>query len=134
VFLYAVGAEHHLKAPCSAILRALGAGTLDATTSTEVVQEVLFVICRRGMKDAAVQAATGVLSLFPHVLPVTGQDMLLACDIYGRTDKIPPRDAVHAATMINNGLVAIISADRDFDRIDGLVRMDPADMHGHVTK
>jgi predicted nucleic acid-binding protein len=36
------------------------------------------------------------------------------------------RDAVHAATMITNGLDTMISADAHFDAIRGLRRIDPA--------
>ncbi|MCD6345120.1 MAG: type II toxin-antitoxin system VapC family toxin [Anaerolineae bacterium] len=39
---------------------------------------------------------------------------------------LKPRDAIHAATMRNNGLRQLISADKDFDVLDFIVRVDPA--------
>ena len=50
--------------------------------------------------------------------------MALACDLIERHKDLP-RDAVHAATMRNNGLETIISADTHFDRIPGIRRADP---------
>ena len=41
---------------------------------------------------------------------------------------IASRDAVHAAVVVVHGLEGIVSADRDFDRIPGLRRYDPADL------
>jgi len=34
---------------------------------------------------------------------------------------------VTAATALNRGVVAILSADRDFDGVSGVERVDPAD-------
>ena len=36
------------------------------------------------------------------------------------------RDAVHAATALEHGLVTIISPDPDFDGAPGLTRIEPA--------
>jgi predicted nucleic acid-binding protein len=36
-------------------------------------------------------------------------------------------DAVSAATALNRGIGAILSADRDFDAVPELERIDPAD-------
>ena len=126
VFLYAIGPDHPLKSHCAKILRAVAGGEVMANTSTEVVQEVLFVVGRRGDKQAATRASLGILRLFPELLPVTRDDMLRACTIYRESDRIPPRDAVHAATMLNNHLTHIVSADRDFERIEGIRSVDPS--------
>jgi predicted nucleic acid-binding protein len=37
------------------------------------------------------------------------------------------RDALHAAVVMSGGFDALCSYDRDFDRIAGLVRRDPAE-------
>ncbi len=39
---------------------------------------------------------------------------------------IAGRDAVHAATALEAGFTEIVSLDRDFDRVPGLTRREPA--------
>jgi hypothetical protein len=39
------------------------------------------------------------------------------------------RDAVHAATALEAGIGVIVSPDSDFDRIDGLSRIDPKSLN-----
>ncbi len=43
-------------------------------------------------------------------------------------ERLSPRDAIHAAVVLTNGLEGIVSADRAFDGVPGLVRFDPADL------
>jgi predicted nucleic acid-binding protein len=45
VFLYAIGAQHPLKAAGQQVLERVGNGTLEAVTSTEVIQEILYPRC-----------------------------------------------------------------------------------------
>ncbi len=57
---------------------------------------------------------------------MTLADMHRAFDLVDRYGtEVTCRDAVHAATMLNNGLTHIISADRHFDIIEGITRLDP---------
>lgn len=98
-------------------------GDLVATTSSEVVQEILYVLGRRGRKDQALDLARSALLLFPDLLPVTRSDMLTACELLERYPSVPTRDAVHAATMINNGIGSILSADSHFDDISEITRL-----------
>jgi hypothetical protein len=61
------------------------------------------------------------------VLPVTREDMDRAFELYERykTKGLPPRDLVHAAVMINNGMSHIISTDKHFDAIKEIKRVRP---------
>ena len=128
VFLYAAGEDHPLKEPCGAVVRRVASGEIAATTSTEVVQEVLHVLARRGRREDGIRLCRGILGLFDEVLPVTGEDMSLTCDIAGRYSGITIRDAVHAATLMGRGLGRILSADRHFDAIEEIVRVDPSEI------
>jgi predicted nucleic acid-binding protein len=61
-----------------------------------------------------------------EMLPVTLLDMHRAFDLVDRYGiEITGRDAVHAATILNNGLTHIISADGHFDIIEGIIRLGP---------
>lgn len=120
VFLYASGAAHPLQEPSRNVLRRVRDGDLLATTSTEVVQEILHVLIRRGLKDAALVLARNVLGLFPDLLPVTRFDVVAACHLLETHPQLKPRDALHAATMLNNGIRDIITADGHFEGVKGL--------------
>lgn len=53
-------------------------------------------------------------------------NVLVSGDILEKRPQLSPRDALHAATALNNGIGAIVSAAPDFEWIDGVTRMDPA--------
>lgn len=130
VFLYAAGADSPYRGPCLRILRAVAAGDLPANTSTEVLQEVLHVLTRRGSRALALRAAEDVLGLFPSMLPVTIADLRLAHALLSRHGEVSVRDAVHAATALNSGLPVMVSADRHFDALPRIRRVDPLDEAG----
>ena len=127
VFLYAAGADHPLKEACTGLLARVGSGDLEAATSTEVVQELLYVLTRRGMRAEGLRLARRVMALVPEVLPVTERDMAGACDVMEEYPELPVRDAVHAATMKSNSLQTIVSGDRHFDQVAWLVRQEPSE-------
>jgi hypothetical protein len=127
IFLYATGADHPLREPARQIIRRVSEGELDAITSTEVVQEILFVLARRGRSSDGIQLARSTARMFPDLLSVTRADIVIACDLFEQYPEIRPRDAVHAATMLNNGLELIVSADGHFDQIQGIRRL-PLDL------
>ncbi len=126
IFLYAAGGPHPEREACAGLLQRIGEGALEATVNTEVVQELLFVLARRGRRREGLKLARSVLSLFPGLLPVTREDMLRACDLLERYPRLPVRDAIHVATMLNNGLQTVVSVDSDFDQVAGIRRVPPA--------
>lgn len=125
VFLYAAGRDHPLREPCRRVLRKVEDGSLPSNTSAEVVQELLFVLWRRGMPGRGIRLARRVLELFPEAFPTTGGEMRGACDLVERYPSLTPRDAVHVATMRGHGLDTIVSADVHFDTVEGIRRIDP---------
>jgi len=127
IFMYAAGREHPLKGPCVAILRRVAREEVEALTNTEVLQEILYRYRAIGERERGLHLARlAVDQVGGEVLPVTLADMRRAFDLVTRygTD-IMARDAVHAATMLNNGLTHLISADSHFDSIEGITRVDP---------
>ena len=125
VFLYAAGQAHPRREACVKVLRRVAEGTLEATANSEVIQEILYVLVRRGRGETGVTLARHVAALFPDLLPVTGEDMRRACDLVERYSTLSVRDAVHAATMLGNGLQQVISVDEDFDQIREIRRVAP---------
>jgi predicted nucleic acid-binding protein len=126
VFMYAAGREHPLKAPCVAILRRVAREELEVLTNAEVLQEILYRYGAIGELQRGLHLARlAVDQMAGEVLPVTLADMHCAFDLVDRYGtKITARDAVHAATMLNNGLTHLISADSHFDIIEGITRLD----------
>lgn len=133
IFMYAAGQDHPLKASCVAVLRRVAAEELDAVTSVEVLQEIVYRSGAIGeLQHGLLLAHLAVDQVGGTVLPVTLSDMQRAFGLieqYGAA--IAVRDAVHAATMLNNGLAQILSADAHFDRIAGITRTDPRKLSRH---
>lgn len=125
VFLYAVGRAHPEREVCARLLQRVAEGSLEAIVNTEVVQEILYVLTRRGQRKAALELARHIEALFPGMLPVTLEDMNEALRLLEAHPGLSVRDSVHAATMLRNGLRMIVSVDPDFDRIPGIHRIDP---------
>jgi predicted nucleic acid-binding protein len=127
IFMYAAGAEHPYKAPCIRILSDIENGIVEAAGNTEVLQELLYRYTHIRLADKGIQLCREVLLLTLAIFSVTESDLRLAIDLFEahRTAGFKPRDAIHAATMQNHGIVHIISANADFDRLGALVRIDP---------
>lgn len=125
VFLYAAGKAHPERDACASVLRRVADGSLDATVNTEVIQEILYVLARRGRREDALTLAGNVVALFPDMLPVTRDDLLSAFDLLRQYARLSVRDAIHAATMLGNGLRTVVSVDPHFDQIAEIRRVAP---------
>lgn len=127
VFVYAVGTEHPLRAPCRTLIRAIDQGLIEAEISLDVIQEYVHVRTRKGVdRPQAVDEARAMIALC-RVHDVDMPTLQVGLQLFGRHPSLDMRDAIHAATAVNVLAEAIVSPDRDFDGIDGLARLDPAD-------
>ena len=127
IFMYAGGRDHPLQAPCRVILKRVADRQLDATTSAEVVQEVLhrFVALRRQVEG--VRIAREALELFKPVLPLTDPIVRRVPDLVRQYPALSARDLVHVATCLEEGIDTIISPDRGFDEVAEIKRLDPVE-------
>lgn len=132
VFIYAAGRESDCKSPCAQILADVVRGDLVAAISSEICQEIMYVYHRRRRPDLAVEVVERVLRMPLTVLPVGKAEMEIAVALYRekRSTGLPPRDAVHAAVMRQNGIRRVFSTDPHFDVLDGIERVDPKDYAG----
>lgn len=124
VFIYAQGAEHPLRAPCVDILGQIAARPWEGVTSAEVLQELLHFMNRRGRREPGIEQVREVLTML-RILPVTGPDVLLATHLMHTHPHLTPYDALHLAVMQAAGITEIISADKHFDAVPGIRRIDP---------
>lgn len=126
VFIYAQGGPHPYREPCRAVLA--GADPEAYGVDVETLQEILDVYTRRGRRRIALDTVADVLASFPDPFPISRREIEEAADIVDAHERLSLRDAIHAAVVLTNGLEGIVSADRAFDRVPGLVRFDPADL------
>lgn len=123
--MYAAGAEHALKAPCVAILESIAKGELKAVTDAEVVQEILHRYTALGRRNHAVEVCRLFLQVVPNVLPITRQIIERALEFHLQFSQLQARDSLHVAAMVEYKIARIISADRHFDGVPGIFRLDP---------
>lgn len=127
VFVYALGGEHPMRAPCRAILARAERGELRGEASADLVQELAHQRYRQtGDRMAACRSARqAARACVLHALEPG--DALRGLELFEQNPRLTGRDASFAAVAIGRGIDAILSADRDFDRLPGLERFDPAD-------
>lgn len=126
VLVYAVGDDHELREPARAIVGAVEAGAVRATTTVEAIQELVHVRARRrGRADAAGLGRAYATLLSPLLRP--SEDVLVAgLRLFEREDGLGAFDAALAASAIAAGADALVSADRSFEGVRGLRWVDLA--------
>ena len=123
--MYAVGREHPLREPCRLILQRIVDGDLAVCTDSEVHQEIFYRYWSVGQLARGIALSSNFHRVVNIVLPVTSIDVTTARELGNRYPQMPPRDWLHLAVMLNNGITEIISADRHFDNIESITRLDP---------
>ncbi|MAU01629.1 MAG: PIN domain nuclease [Anaerolineaceae bacterium] len=130
IFMYAAGATHQYKAPCLQILALVETKKLTAVTSSEVLQELLYRYSHLQLAEKGIHLCRRILDFPMQILPVTAADVQRATEILEASPGIKSRDAIHAATMLNNNVEEILTADKHFEQILSLNRLDP---HAYVA-
>ncbi len=127
VVMYAAGAPHPYKDPCKHILSDVEIGVLTAAVNTEIFQELLYRYSHIKLAEKGLQLCRDILKYPLTIIPVMEADIRLAIDLSDkhRVTGLKPRDAIHAATMKNNGIARLISTDKEFDHVDIVIRIDP---------
>jgi len=128
VFVYAAGRPHPYRESCRAILERAREDVKLGATGVGVLHELAHITLRRtGDRGLARARAQQVAAICTEVYECDSRDMDAALDLLVSHGQLDVADAVTTATAINRGIGAILSADRDFDGIPGIERVDPAD-------
>jgi uncharacterized protein len=114
VLVYAKGAEHPLRDPCRQLVDAIGRGTVEASTSVEVIQEFVHVRARRRGREDAAATARDYAELLSPLLSVTREHLQEGLALFERSDRLGAFDAVLMAASIANGASVLVSADTAF--------------------
>jgi len=125
--LYAAGADHPYRQPCLEILAATEDARLAAVTNTEVVQEIVHRLNSIGRQSQAIALASDFIDIVETILPVTRVTVVHFLEMQEAYPDLPSRDALHLATMIESGVKLIVTADKHFDAVREVRRIDPLD-------
>ena len=125
VFMYLGGSDALYREACRrALLAATEQGAM-LITSTEVLQEILHYHAARRRPDDARTVYQAVTDICDEILPVTENQTARSLELLVRHPGLPARAALHVATMEACGVERLLSADRHFDQIDSVTRVDP---------
>ncbi len=127
VFVYALGGPSAHREPCRRVLSMAEGGQLRGEACVELVQEFAHQRHRQTrQRDAAARGAERIArACILH--PLEAEDLPLALRLFAATPGLHCRDACFAAVALNRGIDVILSADRAFDAVGGLQRVDPVD-------
>lgn len=123
--MYVAGRDHPLREPARRFLEQARTGSIEACTSTEVLQEILYRYYALERADLAHQVYDLFVPLCPTVFPVALADTDRAKELLSRRRGTGVRDAVHAAVMLNHDVRHIATFDRGFDPIEEIERLAP---------
>jgi predicted nucleic acid-binding protein len=126
IFMYAAGRPHAYQAPSASLLDQVVAGAVEAVTNTEVLQEVLHRFWRMSALPDGLVLCDRIVQIVDTILPIEKSDLLLTRRLLEAHRQIEPRDAVHAAVMLNHGITHLYSHDRHFDLLTDLTRLEPS--------
>jgi len=121
--MYVAGALHANRAPARRFLDRVGNREIDACTSTEVLQEILFRYAALDRIDLAREVYELFVEICPIVLPVTLADTDRARDLLVSAKGVSARNALHAGFALNRDIEFIATFDTGFDNVPGVRRM-----------
>ncbi len=124
--IYAAGGEHRYKDPCTRILREVAQDPQRFVTDSEVLQELLHRYLALGRWKLGKTVVLAFAELMRgRIEPILADDVVAAAHLADSYPVVSARDLVHTAVMQRLGTTQIITADTDFDCLDGITRLDP---------
>lgn len=121
--MYLVGAPHPNKTDAQRHLESLVLAGERLVTDAEVMQEVLHRYRAIDRRDAIQPAFDALSALVDEVLAVERADVTRAKDVLLSRWQLSSRDALHVAVMQRHGIERILSFDRGFDSVPGIIRV-----------
>jgi len=125
VLVYAVGSEHAYREPSRSLIEAVRAGDIQATTTIEVIQEFAHVRARRRGRDDARRLAAAYADLLAPLRTTSELNLRSGLEQWARSERLGAFDAVLAEVARDLGALAVVSADRAFEDVDGVRHVIP---------
>ncbi len=124
IFFYAKIMDKKYGPSCSAIVRSIASHQLGATISSLILLEVANALRKYGRPRDVAPEVRAISTLGLETFQMDSSDVREAAEIFDRV-AINPYDCLHAAIMKRYDLREIISADKEFDKLQWLKRTDP---------
>ena len=127
--IYASGRPSPYKEACARLIIMAAERPQAFVTDVEVLQELLhryMALRQRPLGREVIQGFANVMR--GRIEPVYVDDIKRALTLADNHAELSARDLIHAAVMWRLGTDRIITADTGFDRIPGIVRLDPTDI------
>lgn len=121
--MYLIGAPHPNKTLARQALEHSIAAGERLITDAEVLQELLHRYVAIARREAIQPAFDALLGVVDEVFPVERADVERAKVLVVTTPSLSARDALHLAVMQRREVSRIMSFDRSFDGIPGIVRI-----------
>lgn len=125
VLVYATGLDHPYRGPCRDLVAAIADRGVRATTTVEAIQEFVHVRSRRRDREEAAEIGSAYAELLAPLLAPGEEDLRAGLALFGRSPGFGAFDAVLAATGLNAGVTALVSADSAFAAVPGLTHVLP---------
>jgi uncharacterized protein len=125
ILVYSKGTEHPLREPSRALVEAIAAGIIQATTTPEVIQEFVHIRARRRARHDAAELGRSFAELLSPLLIVAHAHLISGLRLFERHPKLGAFDAVLAASALDNQAEALVSADATFGHVRSLKHVMP---------
>lgn len=127
VILRFIAADHETMSPAARhLIQQIETGEESVILTPMILAEVVFTLQRfYKLPKEQISEALGALIQLPDVVMQEQDTCLQALSLY-QNHNVSFADAYTAASMLESGHHEIYSWDRDFDRIDGISRFEPA--------
>jgi len=122
--MYLIGVQHAHKTDARRMLEQAVSDRRRLVTDAEVLQEILHRYRAIQRLDAIQPAFDLLLGIVDEVFPVEQQDVAKAKDILFGLKDLSSRDALHVAIMQRHGVREVMTLDRGFDVVPGIVRVE----------
>ena len=123
IFFYSIIMDREYGEHCAAILRGIHEGRLRAYISPLILLEVANALRKFHIEQFHIKIKA-IVSLPISLIEIETEDILDAIEFADKYD-ISPYDASHVIAMKKAKIDIIISADKDFDKVDIITRIDP---------
>lgn len=124
VIVYSSVHDSPYRERCLEVLAAIGRGEADGRTSTSVLEEVWHLELSGRIRGLDGLATRAYAALGP-LLPVGDESFRRALGL--DAPALGANDRLHVGTCLTHGIDTIVSADRAFDSVSEIRRVDPGD-------
>ncbi len=124
IFIASLGRDERARR-CQAYLKRVDSGEQNATTSVLVLDEVLHHLAEKYGGHAPSEAAVRHLLEIGHLSILAVNERNLRDALVFFASGLEPHDSLHLAVMKEHGISAILSFDKDFDKLKSVKRMEP---------